>query len=213
MDTGREVSTTWNYLHGTLNPYLARCGIAVEVVPHTFARVDLFTKNGEMVMPAYTTTGRLSPFCSSEWKGQAMQRWLRSKGVKTCTQWLGFSLDESRRASGKAHRPWCQPAYPLLDLRLTRGDCVRLIQKAGLPLPSKSRCWMCPHQNAAEWAEIKANPAEWAAAVALDEKIRESDQAGDVFLHPSRKPLALVEPLTDETPSLFRHCDDAGCFT
>lgn len=214
VDTGREVQTTWDYLHGVLNPYLmAERGIRVEVVPHTFARVDLFDKDGTTLMPAYTTTGRLSSFCSGEWKRDAMERWLRSKGVKSCTQWLGFSLDEQRRATGKAHRPWCRPVYPLLDLRMTRWDCIRLIERAGLPVPSKSRCWMCPHQNAEEWTEVKNSPTEWAAAVALDEQIRESDQAGDVYLHASRKPLALVDPLSEETPSLFRHCEDAGCFT
>src|SRR5581483_1975193 len=91
MDTRREVGSTWRYLHGVLNPYLrAKRGFQVEVIPHTFARVDLYDKDGLTLMPAYTAEGRLSAFCSGEWKRDAMERWLRSKGVKTCTQWLGF---------------------------------------------------------------------------------------------------------------------------
>lgn len=213
VDTGREVQSTWNYLRDHLNPYLmATRGIWVTTVPATFKRVDLFTKDGEMIMPAYTATGRLGAFCSGEWKRDAMERYLRSQGVKTARQWLGFSTEESRRAKGKAHRPWLQPRYPLIELGIDRTECLALIARAGLPRPLKSRCWMCPHQDAQEWAEIKANPDEWAKAVALDEQIRESDQAGDVFLHSSRQPLSMVNlSSTHDTP--VKHCDDSGCYT
>jgi len=215
-DTGREVQSTWDYMHGVLNPYLqAKRGFAVEVVPHTFARVDLWIKDGGTPMPVYTSEGRLGAFCSGEWKRDVMERWLRSKGVKSCVQWLGFSLDEQHRATGKAHRSWCVPAYPLLDLRLTRSACLRLIEAAGLPLPKKSRCWMCPHQNAEEWAEVKASATgEWEAAVRLDDEIRSRDPEGTgLYLHSSRAPLALADlSVPDEMP-LFRHCQDAGCFT
>ena len=123
-------------------------------------------------------------------------------------------LDELHRATYKAHRDWCQPAYPLIDLRLSRGACIRLIEAAGLPIPHKSRCWGCPHQNAEEWSEIKASPDEWAAAVRLDADIRARDPEGKgLFLHSSRVPLELADLSVEEELPLFRHCQDAGCFT
>lgn len=214
-DTGREVASTWEYLDKHLNPYLrSKRRFEVEIVPHTFARVDLYDKDGLTLVPAYTAEGRLSAFCSGEWKRDAMERWLRSKGVKACVQWLGFSLDEMHRATGKAHRSWCQSAYPLIDLRLTRGGCLRLIEAAGLPIPRKSRCWGCPHQNAEEWAEIKASPEEWAAAVRMDAEIRQLDPNGNgLFLHSSRVPLPMADLSIQDGMPLFRHCQDAGCFT
>lgn len=215
VDTSREVSSTWDYMHNVLNPYLkAKKGFEVQFIPHTFSRVDLFDKNGLTLIPAYTDEGRTRSYCSGEWKRDAMARWLRSQGVETCVQWLGFSLDEIHRATGKAHRQWCVPAYPLIDLRLTRGGCLRIIEAAGLPTPKKSRCWMCPHQNAEEWAEVKANPEEWQAAVSLDRLIRENDPQGTgLYVHSSRVPLELADLSVDDSMPLFRHCQDAGCYT
>jgi hypothetical protein len=218
-DTGRERRATWTYLREHLQLYLDPVGVKIEVVPHSLARVDLYDRStGLTLIPAYTAEGRLAAFCSGEWKRDVMERWLRSKGVTECVQWLGFSLDEIRRATGKAHRPWCKPAYPLIDLLMTRQGCYRIIEGAGLPRPPKSRCWMCPHQNAEEWREVAADPGEWAKAVALDEEIRAADPEGrgDLYLHSSRVPLSLAdlsEKKTDDDFPLFRACQDAGCWT
>ncbi len=216
-DTGRERRATWTYLRDHLQTYLDPVGVKVEVIPHAMASADLYNaKTGLTLMPAYTEEGRLPAYCSGWWKRDVFERWLRSRGVREATFWLGFSLDELHRATGKAHRDWLQPAYPLIDLRLSRGQCLRLIEAAGLPRPPKSRCWQCPHQNAEEWREVQADPEEWALAVALDEEIRANDptERGGLFLHSSRVPLAmadLTEPEADEP--LFRACQDAGCFT
>lgn len=217
VDTSREVQSTWDYLSSTLQPYLDPCGLKVQIIPHSVSLVDIYEKSGLPNMPLYTKEGRLPAYCSGHWKRDVFERWLRLQGVKTCTMWLGFSSDEQRRATYKAHRPWCLPAYPLIDMvRLSRAGCERIIEAAGLPLPRKSRCWQCPHQNAKEWAEIKANPEEWAKAVCLDNEIRANDptERGELFLHSSRVPLALADltvPETDEP--LFKACLDAGCYT
>jgi len=212
-DTGRERRATWDYLRGVLQPYLRPAGVEVEVVPHSLARVDLYAATGEMLMPAYTGEGRLGGFCSGEWKRDVMERWLRSKGVKECVQWIGYSFDEVRRMAKKPHRPWCVPAYPLIHRRLTRFACEMLIERAGLPKPPKSRCWCCPHQNAEEWAEVRADPEEWAKAVQLDREIREADERGALYLHSSRLPLEMADFSVDDALPLFRSCQDAGCWT
>lgn len=216
-DTGRECQSTWDYLHNVLNPYLDSVGVQVERIPHSLATVDLFAHNGDLLMPVFTGEGRLPTFCSVEWKRRVFLRWLRSKGVELCRYWLGFSLDEMQRC-GKTDLQWAVPDYPLIDKRLTKGGCLRIIEAAGLPLPRKSRCWGCPHQNNDEWREVQANPDEWAKAVALDEQIRAADPEGrgDLYLHRSRMPLALVDlSETDDadTHPLFRACQDAGCWT
>jgi hypothetical protein len=229
-DTSREIGTTWEYLYGVMQPYLDGIGLKVEVVPHTMAHADLYDKTGLTLMPAWTRTteivsglfgpqeehndGRLASYCSGRWKTDVMERWLRLKGVKTCEQWIGYSLDETRRMS-KAHREWCQPRYPLIEKRITREMCGRIITGAGLPLPKKSRCFMCPHQTPEEWLEVKARPEEWAAAVQIEKQINESDprQAG-LFLYSGRVPLELANFKGDAglTPPA-RHCETAGCWT
>jgi hypothetical protein len=213
-DTGREKSATFEYLREHLQPYMDHAGVAIEILPKSLSTVDLYNGSGTLLIPAFTGTGRFPTYCSGSWKRDVMERWMRLKGVKTCTLWIGFSLDEMSRCSWKDRHKWCEISYPLIDLRLSKEGCKRIIRKAGLPLPPKSRCWCCPHQNAAEWREVKANPEEWAKACELDRQIRETDEENSLYLHSSRVPLESAdldkEPIE---PPLFRQCQDAGCWT
>ncbi len=197
VDTGRERKTTWEYLHCHMQPYLDRKSVPlkIEIVPHSFARVDLFDKSGLTIMPAYTAGGgRLASYCSGEWKRDAMERWLRSKGVKECDTWIGFSIDEHQRVPKKDHRPWCHLQFPLIEKFLNRAMCKTLIQAAGLPVPHKSRCLQCPHQNDEEWQEVKDDPEEWAAALSLEKQINESDpEQSGLFLYSGRVPLEMAD--------------------
>ena len=113
-DTSRERRTTWEYLCQHMQPHLDPVGVKIEIAPHTLARVDLYDKSGLTLVPAYTAEGRLAAFCSGEWKRDVCERWLRSKGVTECEQWIGYSLDELWRVK-KDHRGWCKIAYPLID--------------------------------------------------------------------------------------------------
>lgn len=219
-DTSRERGTTWEYMRDHMQPFLDPIGLNIEVAPHSFARVDLFNEDGLTIVPAYTAEGRLGAYCSGEWKRDAMERWLRSKGVKECVQWIGYSYDETKRYTTKSgelkgpHRPWCIPGYPLVDLKITRKMIPAIIASAGLPIPHKSRCWCCPHQTADEWEEVRGNPEEWAAAVALEKRINEMDpeQTGRLYLSSGRIPLEQADfsrPLFD----IPTRCDTAGCWT
>lgn len=215
-DTGRERRTTWEYLSGVMQPYLAPTGLVIRVAPHTLARKDLYDASGLTLMPAWTEEGRLSAFCSGEWKRDVIERWLRLQGVEECDQWIGYSIDEMRRVPRKDHRPWCRLRFPLIDLMLNRAMCRKLILDAGLPLPKKSRCWQCPHQTPEEWLEVRSDPEEWAAAIALDEQIRERDPegGGQLYLYSGRVPLALADLEADAQAVPGRRlCDGSGCYT
>ena len=229
-DTSREIGTTWEYLYGTMQPYLDKIGLKIEVAPHTLARVDMYDKDGLTLMPAYTRTvtrisglyeeeeiaeGRLSAFCSGEWKRDVMERWLRLKGVKECEQWIGYSLDEEWRVK-KDHRGWCHLTHPLIEKGITRAMCGRIIEAAGLPLPKKSRCYCCPHQSPEEWLEVQARPEEFAAAIRLDDEIRAKDprEGNNLFLYSGRVPLAMADFQTDaglQPPA--RACEAGHCWT
>jgi hypothetical protein len=227
-DTGREVATTWEYAYGVMQPFLDPIGLKIEVVPHTLARVDLYAKDGTTLIPAYTKTengmgmfgdmtfkeGREAAFCSGEWKRDTMERWYRLKGVKECVQWIGYSLDEISRVKAD-HRDWCHNEFPLIDLRVTRGQCGAIITAAGLPLPKKSRCWCCPHQTPEEWLEVRSRPEEFAAACELEREVNERDpeHGGELYLYSGRVPLALAD-FGDDAGSLpARPCADGHCLT
>lgn len=93
----------------------------------------------------------------------------------------------------RGRKPWPK-RFPLIDLMLTRADCLDIIEQAGLPAPRKSRCWMCPHQSNEEWREVRDQyPELFAEAVAMDEEVRAADERGGVYLHQSRTPLATAD--------------------
>lgn len=227
-DTSREVGTTWEYLYGVMQPYLDRtCGVKIEVVPHSLARVDLYANDGGTLVPAYTRTedvmglfgeqlykgGRLDTYCSGEWKRDVMMRWYRLKGVESCVQMIGYSLDEAWRAK-PARKKWCQPDYPLIRMGITRQMCGEIIEAAGLPMPWKSRCWCCPHQSPEEWREVQSRPEEFAAAVALEKEIneRDPDHGGELFLYSGRVPLELAT-FSEKSDLAARPCADGHCWT
>jgi len=211
-DTGREKRTTWEYLSSHMQPYLDPVGVKIEVAPHSLSTVDLYAKNGDLLIPAYDAhEGRLSTFCSGEWKRAVIERWLRSKGVKECDCWIGYSLDELWRAK-KDHRSWCRYTFPLIDRMVNRVMCRALIEAAGLPVPHKSRCWGCPHQSDEEWLEVKADPEDWAKAVALDKEIRENDERDGLFLYSGRVPLEMAD-FGKGIVAPSRPCETGNCWT
>lgn len=208
-DTGREMPSTWQYLNDHIQPLLAPHGLTVHIASHDLATVDLYGHNGDLLVPVYTSTGKLPTFCSSEWKASVVRRYARTVlGVKGAIEnWIGFSLDEKRRIKDRDGR-----AFPLADLMISTEDCRRIILDAGLPLPKKSRCFMCPHQHNAEWREVKTNPALWQLALDVDDEVRENDERGGLFLHRQRVPLrdALLD--TDDRAEPSRQCGLGQCF-
>lgn len=195
-DTGREKSSTWDYLSEVIQPRMQAIGLSVEIAPRSLAYVDLYAHNGDLLLPVYTPTGKLPAFCSTEWKARVVERYLRNQGVKDYTTWIGFAYDERQRIKVRDGR-----AFPLVDAMLTKSDCRQIITDSGLPMPPPSSCWMCPNMANSEWRYVRDNyPADFEQACQLDEAIREEDIAQGhkgVWLHHSRKPLRTA-PIDDD---------------
>lgn len=68
---------------------------------------------------------------------------------------LGISFDEIERIK-QPNVQYYSHVYPLVDMRLTRRDCVEIIRDAGLPVPHKSACWFCPFADAGRFEAICA---------------------------------------------------------
>lgn len=94
--------------------------------------------------------------CTRDFKIQVVGRWLRAHGATAdnpATVAIGISTDEIQRMNNKRIEPYERPAYPLIDLGLSRADCMDVIAKAGLPVPPKSSCYFCPFHRPSTWAE------------------------------------------------------------
>jgi hypothetical protein len=208
-DTGREMPSTFEYAREHVIPLLSSIGLQLHVAGHDLASVDLYAHNGDLLLPVFTQTGKMQAFCSSEWKARVVDRYVRRQLGWTgqYLTWIGYSLDERRRA-----RPDPARRYPLLELSLTRADCERIIIDAGLPLPSKSRCYICPHQSPDEWMEVRADSGLWKAAVEVDEEVAAWDDT--VYLHQSRKRLRDLndDDMCIDDKVTYRQCGLGMCY-
>jgi hypothetical protein len=222
-DTDLETTETWEYLWKVILPMLYEYDPTLEfhIAPHDLAKVGMYSKKGDLLIPAYTQDGKLPTFCSSEWKTRVVRRYLRSLGVEKCDMWLGMSTDEIERLK-PADVNWIQHVWPLVGMprsvgygvQMNRRDCVQYIANQGKPEPPKSCCVICPHRRNPQWQRQKLlYPADHRKAVAIGKVILENDlKSGHsgVWLHEDRKPLDEIDfSKTDTREGLF----GAGCQT
>jgi hypothetical protein len=218
-DTGREKTSTWDYLAEVTQPLLGTVGMQVEIAPRSLAYVDLYAHNGDLLVPVYTKTGKLTAFCSTEWKQRVVRRHLRAAGVSgPVVNWIGYAHDEQRRIKRTredATGPWFR-RFPLVELMLEKTDCQQIIRDAGLPMPPPSSCWMCPNMPNEEWRGVRDNyPDDWRRACELDAQLRAEDieQGGSgVWLHHSRQPLAEANIDLEDRRDPSRQCALGMCY-
>lgn len=231
VDTERERSTTWEYMEKVIEPALLNFAIKVHRIRKSEWRavpehgLDYMSANGEtLLLPAYTNqvdghVGKLSGFCSDKWKVRVRQRYVREVlKIPTAEQrnWIGFSLDETRRAArmmaGDEYKEG-RIRFPLIhDVPMRRQQAIELVESMGWPTPPRSACWNCPNQGDAEWQDLKANhPDEFAAACALEKEVQEHDPFA--WFHKSCVPLGDVDFGEPDDPLADRACSSGGCFT
>lgn len=227
VDTERERGTTWAYLDEVIRPALRSVGLEV----HRIRRAewgnmpdhgkDWRSHNDKtLLLPAFTTqgegVGKLSGFCSDKWKTRVRDRYVSQvlglTRSKVCN-WIGFSLDEVRRAvrmmAGDEYKEGGLRLPLIRDVPLKREQAIQVVKDMGWPTPPRSACWMCPNQNDDEWRSL--TPEEFRLAVELDNKIREDDPFA--FLHSSGIPLDQVDfTKANATTDGGDYCSSGGCF-
>lgn len=92
-----------------------------------------------------------------------------------------------------ARQAWQKTRWPLIELGMTRRDCLAWLAARGYPEPPKSACLGCPFHSDAMWRELRDDsPDEWADTIAVDKAMREGD-GGAEFMHRQRVPLDQVD--------------------
>ncbi|MCA1669854.1 MAG: hypothetical protein LC793_21185 [Thermomicrobia bacterium] len=111
-------------------------------------------------------------------------------------------------------------SYPLLDLRLTRQDCIRIIEQSDLPVPPKSACFFCPYHSKKAWTRLaKDEPELFSKSVALERHLSERSQRlghGPLFLTDAMIPLDLAIVDVGQTELDFTGldmCESGYCMT
>lgn len=157
-------------------------------------------------IPAYTEDGgMLRRKCTGDFKIIPLLRKLkelvqppRRAKEPVVTQWIGISLDEAHRMK-PAQKAWTQHRWPLIDLRMTRRDCLAWMEKNGYPKPPRSACVFCPYHNDDEWRRLKTEePEAFAQAVKFEKDIQLAHKRDEVtlsapFLHRSLVPLDKID--------------------
>ncbi|MDR7279891.1 phosphoadenosine phosphosulfate reductase [Catenuloplanes atrovinosus] len=151
-----EHPSTLAYIRDVAGPYARRHGI--ELVERRRTRRDgttetlcgRLTRAGSRSLPISVRMSNGAPgtrSCTADFKIKVLAGWLRENGAtpaRPATVAVGISLDELHRVHNRREHRYERVTYPLLDLRLDRSACLRIIREAGLPVPGKSACWFCP---------------------------------------------------------------------
>jgi len=183
---------------------------------------DLTNCTHSVNIPVYMANGAPGDRnCTREFKAKVVANHQKRNGATLTNPaiiGLGISMDEIQRARTDSRIAWQVLEYPLLDLRMNRRDCVKVIESAGLPVPPKSSCWFCPFHRRSEWQEMKrTKPELFAQAVELENLLNERRAMlgrDRIYMHASLVPLA--NAVGDQMAFTFeeddRTCDTGHCF-
>lgn len=204
-DTTHERSATYTFA-SKYALWLCSQGVQVVTVKNTASELG---QRQVVDIPAFTRStanginGQIRRQCTQDWKIAPMRRWLQEHRNSPVEMWIGISWDESQRMRQSDVR-YITHAWPLIEKRMTRADCIRWLQDHYLEVPPKSSCVFCPYHNKAAWREMRlSGNGDWQKAVEVDEAIRKARLPYDLFVHPSRRPLCEIGENIDAQPSFF----------
>lgn len=221
-----EYPATLAYVQNVARPFAAASGIELVEVAKTYqgrqeTLLGMIKRRPRSVpIPVRMPNGApASRTCTADFKIDVMAKWQKAAGATAtdpAVMGLGISIDEWHRAKSDSGIAWQVLSYPLIDLRMSRLDCEKMIAGAGLPIPPKSACWFCPFHSRNEWIRIKRDePALFAQALDLEQLMndRRAAQGKDpVYFHASAYPLDRAVgdqlPLFDDSMAV---CESGYC--
>jgi len=123
-----------------------------------------------------TVPHRAFRWCTDKFKQQRLKHYYRGEEA---TVYLGIAYDEKHRAQLEKKGKIVYK-YPLVENGITRKQCIKIIEEAGLLVPPKSGCWFCPFQSKQSWLKLlRDHPDQYELAVQL-----EKNSPPDVDLYP-----------------------------
>lgn len=222
-----EHPDTLRYVRDVAMPYAAANGIELQELtkmPRGQERTlyGVLTREGSrsinIPMRMNDTGAPGTRSCTSDFKIRriaAVQKMMGATADDPAVTGLGISLDEYQRARTDSGIAWQVLEYPLIDLRLTRQDCINIISRAGLAVPPKSSCWFCPLHSLTTWRHMKEHEPElFTKSVELEKLIndRRSMLGRDpMWLTRSLKPLDQAVQHTQHEMDFEDTCESGFC--
>lgn len=212
-----EHPDTLDYVRQVLMPYAAKNGVEFQEIKRDFRNGEtlyqkVLREEKRIEIPVRMKNGAPgNRGCTKNFKISVIRKWL---GSGNHVIGLGISLDEFQRMRDSGSKRFVNE-YPLIDLRLSRVDCLKIVRDEGLPQPPKSSCWFCPYHNKQAWQDLRRKrPDLFQKAVELEEILNKKRLAmgrDDVFLTGRGKPLSQV---VSDQPLLFEvedACESGYC--
>lgn len=181
-----EHPASLRYVREVMTPWAAERGLPVIELDRTKRDGSTETlwgrlmKDGSRSLPIPIRMSNGAPgnrSCTADFKIKVVGKWLKANGADAANPadvLIGISTDEVQRIGNKKVEPYERPIYPLIDLGLSRGDCMQVIRDAGLPVPPKSSCFFCPFHRPAMWAEMRRDDPElFAKSQQLEDTLNE----------------------------------------
>ena len=229
-DTGHEARGTYEHAK-KWTPWLEERGVRVVTVHPELKDAAKFNRDSSVsiYIPAYTTgrdqpgkrNGQLNRQCTQYWKLRPIRAQLRrelgrrpKEGDIDC--WQGISMDEFTRMRNSDVK-YIRNVYPLVELRMTRADCITWLRQRGLDVPPKSACVFCPYHSAKNWKSLKRSGGEdWEKALEVDRRIRNKRPGFLAYVHNARAPLEQAIRIPEDHGAaqleLEMPCDGGVCF-
>ncbi len=175
-------------------------------------------------IPMYINRKPARRICTSDWKINVVNKWMRKHAGAAKTNrvhvGVGISMDEVHRmrTDDPERYPYTIMEYPLIDLRMTRSDCEKIIADEGLPMAPKSSCWFCPFTKLQEWQSMRADrPELFARAIELESIVAAKlPQYTSVTLHRGTAALPEAVPAMaspDDAGADMDFCESGYCMT
>lgn len=162
----------------------------VNITGHNYQEIPWYRANG-MGKRQCTNKYKLEPIAKKqrELLGYAPRKRIPAG---SCEVWIGISMDEMQRMKDARNR-WQVNRWPLIELGMTRENCLAWMRERQYPIPPKSSCLGCPFKKNSQWRELRETDAEgWIDACAVDRAIRNT-RASPQYMHRSLKPLDEVD--------------------
>jgi hypothetical protein len=115
---------------------------------------------------------------------------------------MGITVDEAERVKPSSVK-WAENRYPLIELGMSRADCVDYVVERMGEEPPNSACYFCPLLSDGRHLDLRRrDPETWERAVAADEAMRIGRNGREQFVSVSRIPLAELAAVADRSPTL-----------
>lgn len=193
-DTQAEPSEVYDWL-AALEKFLpfrvyrvTQSSLADHILDRGFSQIPVFIRNPS------GSIGMGKRQCTKHWKIEPVQRELRRFSGMTrkhlsdgfYTLWQGISTDEASRMKD-SRAPWIKHRFPLIEMNMSRDDCLAWLHTHGIDLVVKSACVFCPYQRRDQWAEKKRKGgSEWAMVLNVEQRLLERGE----YLTPDCTPVS-----------------------